>query len=150
MWAAGTLNAQMTVIVVADFLILGFVFRFGSRGWTSVDVACIALAGIGLTLWWQTDNPLTGMLAALAANIVGTWPLILKSWRRPQDETRLPWWLMLASSACSTAAIPAWTWMGATQPLTYLILGVILVFILSLPPQFEGKRSIVRRPRLIP
>lgn len=149
MWAAGTLNVQMTVIVMADLLILGFVFRFGSRAWTNTDLACITLAFLGIILWWQTDNPLTGMFAALIANIVGTWPLLLKSWRRPEDETKLPWWLMLTSSACSTASIPAWTWMDATQPVSYLILGVILVFLLHLPPQFEGKRPIVRRSRII-
>lgn len=72
--------------VVQQVVIVGLSLRYGMGGKTPFDVVCLLLALLGV-VWWQiTDDPLVAVTAAVAADLIGCIPTLLKTYRWPHTE----------------------------------------------------------------
>lgn len=88
----------------------------GTGGLKRSDVACCALAGCGLGFWMTSDDPVSGLLIFLAADMAGALPTLRDTWRDPRREAPDPWLLGLVSSVLTLPLVDdaAWTtsWEG--------------------------------------
>ena len=85
--------------IAGPVVILVLAIRHGVGGWSHLDRACLAIAGLGIAGWLILDEPRIGVLLHTLADIAGTAPTVRKAWREPASEPLTPWlWFLTASS----------------------------------------------------
>lgn len=68
-------------------VVLGLSLRLGSGGLTSVDLALIAFAGVGVAGWLVVDVPVIATSCVIVADLVAVLMMMPKTWRDPHSET---------------------------------------------------------------
>lgn len=138
MYAANTLNGQIVGAIVGAMIVVVLALRFGKPGWTKLDRLCLGGAAAGIALWAIFQSPVLGIAVSNAVVFIGSFPTFASAWKDPSRENRLAWTLYWVSCLFATAAIPAWTLGDATQPLTFLAVETIMMFILFVRPRFRS------------
>lgn len=135
-----TANGQIVAAVICGALVLVLILKYGNRGWGTLDVASIIIAGIGMIFWIFTKNANSAIIAGQLVILVGAIPTIASVWERPQDENILAWMLWTVSCVVLTTGISRWTIANALQPIAFLIAdGSIMIALTT-------KRIKIRRP----
>lgn len=93
---------------------------------TRFDFACGLFAIAGLILWQLTDNPLIAIWFAIAADIAGGVPTIRKTYKRPDTEKPLPYFLTIVSMAITLLTIQTWNIASAAFPIYILLINIVL------------------------
>lgn len=132
MFAKNAQNIQMSVVVVGALIITILALRHGKPGWSRIDIFCMACGCVGIILLLFLSNPIVGLSVGLVVNMIGSIPTLISSWQDPTRENRAGWLLMSLSSLCATLAIPSLTIADAGQPITFLFLGSVMIYILFL------------------
>ena len=116
-YASATLTAAATLETGA-IAVVGW--RCGNRVFERLDAVCLGGVVLGLLLWNHYDSPLVGLSAALAIDVLAAVPTVRHAWCKPREETTIAYLMCAAAAACSLAAMPRLTLMGALYPL-YLL-----------------------------
>lgn len=142
-WAslAGMLSKGELNGVVLGFS-LGAAFTLSNAWWHSkekfrfdrTDKICMVAGALSLVLWIIDGHPARAVVLMAVGLIVGNIPTLRHVIRKPRDENLLGWILYVASVTCGLLAVPEWTVVNATTPLTLAIndYAVLLFLILSL------------------
>lgn len=93
---------------------------------TRFDFACGLFAIAGLILWQLTDNPLVAIWFAIAADIAGGVPTIRKTYKRPDTEKPLPYFLTMVSMTITLLTIQTWNVASAAFPVYILLINIVL------------------------
>jgi hypothetical protein len=85
------------------------------------DATVLGFSGLGLLLWWWTDNAAWAMALAIAVGSAGGSLTIAKAVSRPRSEMLTPWVLQWLAAGFGVASILGASAMEAAYPL-YLFL----------------------------
>jgi hypothetical protein len=86
-------------------LVFGLSVRLGSGGLSRVDLALLALAGLGLAGWQAVDAPVVATACVIAADLMAALMMLPKTWRDPRSETLSTYVLAAASGALAVGAV---------------------------------------------
>lgn len=143
--AALAAGARQTAIfalaagICTGTVVLAGLIKDGIGQYTSFDVACQALAIIGIVLWQATHSPDLAIVCTIAASFIGSLPTYRHAWRRPREETWQFYALDGFSAAVASLAAADATFTALGYPVFIIvsdisILGVVLLRQWMLPP----------------
>jgi hypothetical protein len=135
----GTMNGQILGAVIGAWTIVVLALLYGTSGWTKLDKFCLIGAVFGICLWQIFNDPLYGILTSLSVVFLGSFPTFKSAWNDPSQENRTAWTIFWISCVIMTIAIPQWTLADAAQPLMFLLIESIMMYLLYFhkPPQAQ-------------
>jgi hypothetical protein len=104
------------VYVLGPLVTAVLALKYGERGWTRLEIGCLAGALLSLPLWALTGSPLVALGLNIFIDLLGAVPTIRKVWRDPASEHRLSWILFFLGNAVNLLAVESWTLGGAGYP----------------------------------
>lgn len=135
MYIEDTLNGQIIATVIGVWLIAALALKYGSRGWTKIDKSCLGGTVLSILLWQMFNSPTLGIVASVSAGSIGSIPTCAAAWNDPGRENKLAWTIFFVSCVLTVIAMPHWTWADATQPISFLVIGITMMYILYLRPR---------------
>ncbi len=78
------LSAGQTFAVLIVFLLS---IKYGVGGLTKRDLRALVASGIGLVIWYFTNEALWALLVTVAIDGIGTYLTVLKAYKEPETET---------------------------------------------------------------
>lgn len=136
MWVKGALNAQITACVIGGWITLLFVLWFGEKKkLTKLDIFIVAGAITGLALWVVMSDPIWAIVIPMIVLFLASYPTFVNAWQDSSNENRVAWTIITLSSVCAVAAIPDWTLANSSQPLSFLIIELIMMWLLWIRPR---------------
>lgn len=115
-----------TLIVLVVFIIS---ISHGTGGVSLRDKISLAMAALGLVLWYLTSEPLVALLIVIGIDAIGMYLTAVKSYQRPKTETTF-FWIMSSLAAFSSAlAVGNWSFSLLVYPV-YLTLADGIVFLI--------------------
>ncbi|MDA7423131.1 hypothetical protein [Thalassococcus lentus] len=127
--AEGAGDSAWFVCVQAGATLLVFVlsFRFGTGSFVrSYDGAVLALALVGLGLWWLTHTAIYALAISIAVSALGGWVTISKAYKAPETETASCWILSVIASAMAIVSV------GSLDPVLLAYPAYLLVLYLGI------------------
>ncbi len=121
-------NGQMVGTVIGIWIVVALSFRFGRKGWTSLDKWCFAITVLGIAL--IILNPTWSIALLAATSFVGAFPTFRSAWQDPSRENRLTWGLYWISCVFTVLAVPKWTLSAGAQPISFSATQTVMVFLL--------------------
>ncbi len=105
---------------------MGSLFRRG-------DAHVLALAAMGIALWWMTDNALFALAISIAVSALGGAVTLIKTYFAPGTESTRCWMLSALSSAFGLLAVGGWDPVLMAYPAYLLTLygGIVLAIVLG-------------------
>lgn len=134
MYAKGTLNFQMLAAGVESSVIFCLALKYGLAGWTKLDKFCIASTLIGLGAWYLSGEALYGIVISLTIMIIGSLPTFVSAWKNPHYEDKWMWTISWFSSILAVIAIPYWDISNYTQPIVFLFIYTVMMYLLYIKP----------------
>ena len=125
----------MQVIVPMTILILAI--KRGIGGFARRDKVGLAVAGLGLLLWYLTNNAVYALVFALSVDAAGAVLTAIKTWEQPFTETLISWAALIPVGILAMLAVGELDYVLLLFPFYFVILGTILPAII-----------IYRRPRV--
>lgn len=135
MFCEHAINGQIVAAVVGAWLIVFLAIKYGTSGWTKLDKFCLVGAVLGIALWQLSSNPVLGILTSLGVVFLGAIPTFVSAWKEPGRENKLAWTMFWVSCVCAVIAVPQWTLADAAQPITFLVIESVMVYILYIHPR---------------
>lgn len=135
------INGQLIGAVTGAWIIVILAFIYGTPGWSKLDVFCLVGAAFGIGLWWYLQSPLAGAIVSLSVVFIGAIPTFVSAWKDPSKEDKLAWFIFWLSCVFAVAAIPRWTIADAMQPLVFLLIESIMVYLLFIWPRFRYAKT---------
>ena len=130
MIANKTVNGQMIGVVTGGSFVLILALIKGDPGWSKLDRFCLAGALVGIILWAVFQNPLLGILVSQIVIFLGSIPTFVSAWKDPKRENKLSWTLWWISCILAIIAIPRYTLADSAQPINFLLIESIMMYIL--------------------
>ncbi len=108
-YAGATTTIWLNIAYVFTTGIIFFLsLKYGVGGYTKLDTFCLAVAAIGLILWWMTNNPVTALYLNILVDALGFIPTLRKAYLHPASEDKLAWNLSVISNALNVMALTSW------------------------------------------
>ena len=138
-YSTGATESAWVPIVYAFGITVVAIFslKYGERGWSALDTFCLLGAGVGLALWWITNDPFLALYIAIVVDAIGAIPTLNKTYARPRTESRTAWLMFLAAAGLNLFAIGEWTLSEASYPVYLFLLSVVMVALLLRKPKEE-------------
>lgn len=100
-------NFHLSLAATFGSVFIAFLsFKYGTKGWTKIDVVCLFLSGIGIILWFFFNNPLIALIILSLTQVIASIPTIAHLWHKPRDENLLSWGVFFVSAIFGMLAIP--------------------------------------------
>src|SRR3989344_4126633 len=139
MYVAGTLNGQIIGAVIGVWVVVLFALKRGTPGWTKFDKFCLVGAILGIVLWQVFSNPVLGIVTSLSVVFIGSIPTFSSAWKDPGREDRTAWTIFWLSCVVAVIAVPQWTLADAAQPVIFLTVETIMMYILYFRSRPQAK-----------
>lgn len=107
-----------TMIVV----ILGF--KKGDRKFDKLDITCFSLAMIGVILWQVFDSPEIAVIMTVLADFTGGLPSLVHSWKKPNEETAITYFLSGLGAVCTLFIITNWDITASAYPIFLVTINI--------------------------
>ncbi|MEK7185475.1 MAG: hypothetical protein AAB726_02530 [Patescibacteria group bacterium] len=78
------LSGGQTLAVLIVFILST---KYGVGGLTKRDIKALIAAGIGLVIWYLTDEPAYALFIAIIIDAIGTFLTVIKAYQEPETET---------------------------------------------------------------
>ena len=121
------LTLSYTIIPLTVFLLS---FKYGSGGYTRLDIVCILGAITGLILWRVTHNPVTALYLNIFVDALGFLPTIKKAYLLPGSENQLAWNISVLANTLNVLALTTWQLKIALFPVYNLTFNAIVAVLL--------------------
>lgn len=106
-------------------------FKYGVGGYNYLDVVCLVGAGLGLLLWWLTNNPELALYLNIFVDALGFIPTYKKAYLQPETENRLSWNLGAGSTMINLFAIDTWKLSIVLYPVYLVIFNSVVPILLT-------------------
>lgn len=93
----------------SQFLVTVLAIKWGDNNWDKININCIALAIIGVGLWWFTGNPLLALFSVIVADSFASIPNFRHVWINPEQENLTGWTLGWLSSVFELFTVHEWS-----------------------------------------
>ncbi len=110
---AGDTLATLTIFILS--------VRLGTGGLNKRDVGALALAFLGLIIWYFTKQPLAALLITIGVDAIGTVLTIIKTYAEPDSETFSSWLLASLGGLFAALAVGEFSFALLVYPLYILI-----------------------------
>lgn len=123
------LTAGQTVAVLVIFALS---IKYGVGGLTKRDVRALIVAGLGLVLWYITNEASYALLIVIAIDTVGTYLTMTKAYQDPESETMSTWLMSGTSGIFGALAVGSLNPILLAYPLyivvaNYTIVGAMIL-----------------------
>ena len=125
-WDTTLFPILMGVINPAIVIVLSL--RYGQYTWEKIDTMCTCICCITILVWQVTESALLGLFGGIIADVFATAPMVVKSWRNPQDEPIFPWITFALASALNILAVKEWEISHWLFPVYMTIMGLVISF----------------------
>lgn len=98
------------------------------------DVCALGVAGLGLLLWYWTDDPLTALGLSILVGMSGGVMTIIKAYKRPHTESFGPWVIAAVASTLSLVAVGELNWVLLAYPAYLWVLRILIVGAIVISP----------------
>jgi hypothetical protein len=117
--AGALLSAGSAVGFTAVFVVS---IRHGVGGKSVHDVLAIAVAGIGLLLWYFTGDPLLALISVVVAEVAATALTVAKARNDPMSETLATWVMDGTAGLLSLAGVSELTPANVLYPIHHVLM----------------------------
>ncbi len=95
LWAKGASDSLWLTggQVIGDILVLALAIPYGMGGFARRDKVALVAAGVGLVLWYLTNEPAVALAIAIAIDMAGLYLTVTKAFKHPATETMSSWTL---------------------------------------------------------
>lgn len=125
-WLAGATLIQGAII-------LGLSIKYGMGGWAKIDLACLAIALLGIVVWQTTKNPVLGLYCSILADFTGMVPALIKTYRFPKTEIAAFFALDILAAFLSLAASQSFILENISYPIYIAAINAIMVALILWP-----------------
>ncbi len=125
-WLAGATLIQGAII-------LGLSIKYGMGGWAKIDLACLAIAILGIIVWQTTKNPVLGLYCSILADFTGMVPALIKTYRFPKTEIATFFALDILAAFLSLVANQTFTLENISYPVYIAAINTIMVALILWP-----------------
>lgn len=137
MHAENAANGQIIGSTIGSWITVILALKYGTSGWTKLDKFCLAGAISGITIWQLLGNPLLALGISLGIIFLGSIPTFASAWKNPNYENKASWTLWFTACAIGTVAIPRWTFEHAAQPIVFLAVESVMMYLLFIRPKLR-------------
>lgn len=127
------LTAGQTIAVLIVFILA---IKRGVGGLTKHDIKALIVAGIGLLLWFLTNEALYALLIVIAIDFIGVFLTTIKAYKDPKSETMSTWLLSGTSGIFGALAVGSFSFVLLLYPIYIIIANYVVVIAIIL-----GKKS---------
>ena len=106
---------------LAVMVIFALSFKHGTGGLNKRDTTALALAGIGLLLWYFTKQPLVALLITIGIDAIATVLTLIKTYADPHSETFSSWLLASLGGLFAALAVGEWSFALLVYPIYIFI-----------------------------
>jgi hypothetical protein len=99
-------------------------YKHGEKEITRSDAASLVIALSALPIWLITDNALYAILIVLSIDLLGFYPTIRKSIRKPYEENALAYFIAAFSFTMAIAAIENYSLTTTVYPLVIMLMNI--------------------------
>jgi len=145
MIAKHSVNGQIIGAVMGGWFVVILAMKYGKSGWTRLDVGCIVGAVLGIALWLTFKDPVMAIVTSLSVVFLASIPTFVSAWKNPAVENRTGWTIFWISCVVAMFAIPQWTLEDAAQPITFLAIQCIMMFLLYVRPWLRTAPDMPKR-----
>lgn len=124
------------VSTIQAVIIFSLSIKYGIGGWTTRDIACLTIAGIGILAWQTTQNPSMALYFAILADFIGMLPTIIKTLHNPETELWYFFGIDTLAGIFNLLAMPHFTVHTVTFPF-YIVCINGLVALLAVRKNFS-------------
>ncbi|MEL6157719.1 MAG: hypothetical protein AAGJ95_03155 [Cyanobacteria bacterium J06554_11] len=122
--------------------------RYGRTEFGNFEKYCLAGAGISLTLWLISGNPLVALTISIVIDLIAIAPTLRKTYFKPESEDPLSWsvfWLANALNLLYVVVISeTLSYASVAYPLELFCLPTSILFLVIRGRCFTGKRRAVK------
>ena len=140
MYVKDAVNGQILGAVIGVWVIVFLAFKYGSPGWTKLDKFCLAGAATGIVLWVMFSNPVFGIVTSVTVIFIGSIPTFVNAWKNPGHDNRFAWTIFWLSCVFAVLAIPRFSWADVSQPVSFLLIESIMMYILYVHAQSFARK----------
>lgn len=90
--------------------------RFGAGGLTKRDLKALAVAVLGLVLWYFTKEAAIALFIVIIVDAAGSFLTIMKAYEDPKSETMSTWFLSGLSGFFATLAVGSFNFILLSYP----------------------------------
>jgi hypothetical protein len=112
---------------VAVLVVLGLSLRYGVGGLSRRDILALAVASLGLALWYLTSEPLWALGLVIFVDSIGTLLTALKAYKDPSSETMSTWFLSGTSGIFGSFAVGEMNGALLAYPLYIVVANYLIV-----------------------
>ncbi|HLD18334.1 MAG TPA: hypothetical protein VJB99_04720 [Patescibacteria group bacterium] len=121
---AGQTIAVLVVVVLS--------IKYGVGGFTKRDIRALITAGVGLLLWYFTNEATYALFIVIVIDSIGSLLTFIKSYQKPESETLSTWFMSGTSGVFGVLAVGSMSPTLLAYPLyiviaNYLIVAAILL-----------------------
>lgn len=110
--------------------------RHGEGGWTRLDRFCLLGALLSIVFWTLTRDSLGALLVNILIDALGALPTIKKSYRNPEAEDPIFWYLAFAAALLNLFAVESSSFSHLVYPV-YMVLLMGTVSWFEFRPRFR-------------
>lgn len=105
-------------------------FWYGYMEWTRLDKICLIAAIISVIPWILSSNATATLLINVFIDSTGAIPTLVKTFREPETEDFVAWFIFLVANTLQVVAISYWN-LAAIYPIyLFFLAGAMVIFIL--------------------
>lgn len=119
------LTGVQTVGVMVVFLLS---LKYGVGGLAKRDIVAILFAGLGLVLWYVTQEPAIALLIVICIDALGVALTCIKTYEKPESETLITWLVSGTAGILGALAVGSWNVILLAYPV-YIVLANYTVVI---------------------
>jgi hypothetical protein len=119
--------------VAAGWFFVAVVMKYGQSGWKLMDIVCFIGALLGIGLWIYFGSAVAGILANMAALLIGSVETFRSTWEDPSQENKIAWIIYWLSCVSTLLGVTSWTWAEAAQPITFFVIESTILTLIFIP-----------------
>lgn len=133
-----TVRIFMSGFGPAIIFVIGLFLRQSYWKLTRFDFICGLFSVVALIAWLIADEPVMAILFAALADLLATWPTLVKAWKHPETETLYTYFVGLFSASIVIPAIPVWNIENAAFQIYLLTANIALFLVVARGQFFRG------------
>ncbi|HEY4964684.1 MAG TPA: hypothetical protein VIH90_08410 [Candidatus Saccharimonadales bacterium] len=124
---------------IGAFVIFGLAIRFGLGGIRKRDTLALIVAGLGLIVWYFTNNALYALIIAMCIDAIGAGLTAWKTYEHPDTETYTMWVLVCIASLLAIGSIGKFNATLAIYPFYIFVANAVVVIAIYLGHKSKKK-----------
>lgn len=115
---------------IAIIITFALSVKFGVGGFRKMDILSLAGAGVGLLLWYLTNEPAFALFLIILIDIIGLNLTVTKTWKNPETENWVAWAVCGVGGFFGILAVGSFNFILLSYPLYICIANSFVALII--------------------